>query len=325
MEESPKTETNAGLKFLISHAPHAWKGISVQRIMWLVVAALMLPTAEGIYYFGLRAIGVIVTCIVFAVGSEWIFKKMRGRPFVMDGSAVVTGLLLALILPPTLPLWIAAIGAIFAIGISKEVFGGLGYNVFNPALAGRAFLMVCFAQPLTTWVAPTYFRPDAITTATPLGESFIIPPDKAAFYRDLFMGNIGGSIGETSFLLCLIGGLILILLKIIDWRIPLAFLGMVFVMALLFKADPWVHLFSGGLALGAFFMATDYVTSPVTGPGRLVFGAGCGIMTVLIRELGAMPEGVCFSILIFNAVTPLIDRHIQPKPFGFRKLETTKA
>jgi len=316
MEETTNTAGGSGIKYLISHAPHAWKGESVSRIMWLVIAALLFPTAAGIYYFGFNAIGVIIVSVLFAVGTEWVCKHMRGKPFIMDGSAVVTGLLLALIMPPTIPLWMVAVGAIFSIGIAKEVFGGLGYNVFNPALAGRAFMMVCFAQPLTTWVAPTFFGADAVTTATPLNENFIIPPEKAAFYWDLFIGNIGGSIGETSFLLCLLGGIVLLAFKIIDWHIPVAFFGAVMIVAFLFGQDPVVHLLSGGLALGAFFMATDYATSPLTMRGRLLFGAGCGILTVLIRQLGGMPEGVCFSILLMNSLTPLIDRHLQPKPFG---------
>ncbi len=313
------SENNVGLKLFISHAPHAWKGISVSRIMWLVMASLALPTLMGIYLFGYYALGVILVCMVFAVGTEWACKKLRKKPFVMDGSAALTGLLLALILPPTMPLWQAAVGSIFAIAIGKEVFGGLGFNIFNPALAGRAFLSVCFAGRMTTWALPMGFKFDAVTGATPLNESFVMPAAKASLHWDLFIGNVGGSIGETSLLLCLIGGIFLLVTKIIKWHIPVAFMGSVAVFALIFGEDIGFHLLAGGVVFGAFFMATDYATSPLTVKGRLIFGVGCGLITMLIRQFGGMPEGVCFSILIMNSLVPLIDRYIQPKPFGFRK------
>jgi electron transport complex protein RnfD len=238
----------------------------------------------------------------------------------MDGSALITGFLLALTLPPTFPLWMAAVGVIFAIAVAKEIFGGLGYNIFNPALSGRAFLTACFPKEMTEWVRPF----DAITSPTPLNKGFVWHNGKMALYKSLFIGNIGGSLGETSALLILIGGILLLVLKIIDWRIPLSYLGTVFFLIFLLGMDPIFHVLAGGLMLGAFFMATDYVTSPITDKGRVIFGVGAGILTVIIRLFGGMPEGVCFSILLMNAFTPLIDKYVKPRPFGWRKINGEK-
>ncbi len=306
-------------EFLISPGPHLWKGLSVNRIMYYVVLALLLPSAAAVYFFGFNVLWVMVLCMAAAVLTEYGVKKLRKRPFVMDGSAVITGLLLALVLPPTIPLWMAVVGSVFSITIVKEAFGGLGHNIFNPALGARAFLAVCFPVEMTTWVLPMSFGIDAVTAATPLSERFIWEADKLSLYKALFLGNTGGSIGETSVLLILIGGLLLIALRIIDWRIPLVYIGTVAIFTFILGEDVLFHLLTGGLMLGAFFMATDYVTSPITHKGRIVFSIGVGILTVLIRVKGGMPEGVCFSILLMNAVAPLIDRYIKTRPYGVKK------
>jgi len=306
-------------EFLISPGPHLWREFSVSKIMYLVVLALMFPTAAGVYFFGYHALSVIAVSVAVAVLTEYVVKKLRKRPFVMDGSAVVTGLLLALILPPTIPLWMVAVGSIFSIAIVKEAFGGLGHNIFNPALGGRAFMTACFSVKMTTWVSPTGFGADAVTTATPLNSNFIWEGDKLSLYKDLLLGNIGGSIGETSALLILVGGILLLALSIINWRIPVAYIGTVALLTFALGQDAILHILAGGLMLGAFFMATDYVTSPITARGRIIFGVGAGILTVVIRLFGGMPEGVCFSILLMNAITPLIDRYVKVRPYGLVK------
>jgi electron transport complex protein RnfD len=287
--------------------------------MFIVVLALMLPTGAALYFFGYNALSVIAVSVVAAVLTEYGVKKLRKRAFVMDGSAVVTGLLLALILPPTIPPWMAAAGSVFSIAIVKEAFGGLGYNIFNPALGGRAFMTASFSAEMTTWVLPMGFNSDAVTSATPLSEGFFWEADKLSLYKDLFLGNTSGSIGETSALLILIGGLSLIALRIIDWRIPLAYIGTVTLLALALGQDVIFHILAGGLMLGAFFMATDYVTSPITGRGKIIFGIGAGTLTVIIRRFGGLPEGVAFSILLMNAVTPIIDRYVKVRPYGLVK------
>jgi len=304
-------------KLLISHAPHIWGGFSTNKIMFIVVFALLFPTAAAIYFFGLYAIYIILTSIATAVLSEFVIKKLRKKRFIMDGSAVVTGLLLALTLPPRIPLWMVVIGAFFAIAVVKEAFGGLGYNIFNPALAGRAFLSVSFPNEMTSWIIPPHFNYDAITGATPLNDNFTYYADKLSLYKDLFFGNRGGSLGETSVMLILIGAAILLVLRIIDWKIPVIYIGVVALGSLLMGKDVLFQVMAGGLMIGAFFMATDYVTSPVTWKGRIIFTVGVGILTVLMRNFSNMPEGVCFSILIMNAFVPLIDKYVRIKPFGF--------
>ena len=308
-------------QFLVSPGPHLWKGLSVNKIMYYMVLALLLPTGAAVYFFGYHALSVLGVSVGAAIATEFVAKKLRKRAFVMDGSAVVTGLLLALTLPPTIPLWMVAVGAIFAVGIVKEAFGGLGYNIFNPALGGRAFMTAAFSVEMTTW-APTRFMPvipDAVTSATPLSERFIWEADKFSLYREMFMGNTAGSMGETSALLILIGGLSLIALRIIDWRIPATYIGTVALLTFAFGQDAIFHVLVGGLMLGAFFMATDYVTTPLTHKGRIIFSIGAGVLTVVIRLFGGLPEGVAFSILSMNALTPLIDKYIKVKPYGLKK------
>jgi Na+-translocating ferredoxin:NAD+ oxidoreductase subunit D len=299
-------------EFLISPSPHLWRGPSVSRIMYLVALALVFPTGAAIYFFGYRAIAVLGVCTGVALLTEYLCKKMRGHAFVMDGSAVVTGLLLALILPPTVPLWMAAVGAVFAIAVVKEAFGGLGHNIFNPALGARAFMSVSFSLPMTTWVEPTGFDVDVVTSATPLS-------GVSAAYQDMFLGNISGSLGETSALAILIGGCLLLGLRVVNWRIPATYIGVVAILSLAFGQDPLFHILAGGLMLGAFFMATDYVTSPLTSRGKVIFGVSLGVLTMLIRHFGGMPEGVCYSILFMNAMTPLIDRYARERPYGLIK------
>lgn len=312
-------------KFLVSPGPHLWKGLSVSKIMYRVVIALMLPTGAAIYFFGYRALSVIGVSVATALATEYGCKKLRNQAFVMDGSAVVTGILLGLILPPTIPLWMVAIGAIFSIAIVKEAFGGLGHNIFNPALGGRAFMSASFPAEMTTWVLPTYFGADAVTSATPLSESFVWPADKLSLYQAMFFGNRAGSLGETSALLILIGGVLLLALGIINWRIPGVYIGMVALLSFALGQDPLLHILAGGLMLGAFFMATDYVTSPLTNRGKIVFSVALGVLTVMIRRFGGMPEGVCFSILFGNAITPLIDRYIKVRPYGLVKKKVESA
>lgn len=306
-------------KFLVSPGPHLWKGPSVSKIMYLVVLALMLPTGAGIYFFGYRAISVIGVSVGICLLTEYVCKKIRGQPFIMDWSAVVTGVLLGLILPPTIPLWMVAIGAMFAIGIVKEAFGGLGHNIFNPALGARAFMSASFSVPMTTWVKPMGFAADAVTSATPLsGVSNWQQFDPSA-YQAMFLGNTAGSLGETSALLILIGGVFLLARGIINWRIPAIYIGVVALMSLALGQDPIFHILAGGLMLGAFFMATDYVTSPLTNRGKIIFSVALGALTVMIRQFGGMPEGVCYSILFMNAFTPLIDRFTKVRPYGLVK------
>jgi electron transport complex protein RnfD len=312
-------------ELLVSPGPHLWRETSINRIMYTVILTLLLPTGAAIYFFGTRAIFLIIGCILTSLATEYGIKKLRKRPFRMDGSAVITGLLLALVLPPSLPVWMAVIGSVFAIAIVKESFGGLGHNIFNPALGARAFLTLCFPAEMTTWILPSGFSPDAITTATPLGERFVWEGSKAALYGDMLIGNTGGSLGETSALLIIIGGIILIVLKLIDWRIPVAYIGTVALFTLILREDVLYYILSGGLMLGAFFMATDYVTSPLTRRGKVVFGIGAGLITTVIRVYGGMSEGVCFSILFMNAVTPLIDRYLKTRPYGLVKKAKSEA
>jgi electron transport complex protein RnfD len=304
----------------ISISPHQREKRTTAQWMRMVIYSLIPAVIASILFFKLRAFLLIVVCIAATAISEAIFQKLRRKPVTLyDGSAILTGLLLALILPPSLPLWAAALGAVMAIVIGKQIFGGLGHNIFNPALVGRAFLMAAFPVMLTTWIKPAIH--DAVSTATPLA---VMKFDKVVTPTlDLFMGNTAGSLGETSSLAILLGGIFLIVMTKMDWRIPVSFVGTVIVLTgVLFLvkpaqyAAPWFHLFSGGLMIGALFMATDPVTSPVTKRGRYIFGFGCGLLVVIIRTWGGLPEGVMYSILIMNAFTPLINRYTVPVQFG---------
>lgn len=296
---------------VVSSSPHIRSEETVQRIMLDVIIALLPATAASVYFFGMRALMITLTSVVAAVAAEAAIQKIRNKPVTIDdGSAVITGLLLALTLSPAMPLWMVAVGSVVAIGIGKQVYGGLGSNPFNPALVGRAFLVVTFPVHMTTWVNPV----DGITSATPLG-LFKMEGVKTG-YMELFIGNVGGSLGETSALLLILGGLYLLYRGIIDWKIPAFYLGTVAVMTLVLGQDPVFHLLSGGLMLGAFFMATDMVTTPITKIGKIIFGVGAGILVVVIRLYGGYPEGVLFSILLMNTFTPIIDKYTRPKIYG---------
>ena len=313
--------------YVLSSSPHTHAKISVSALMLDVIIALLPATACSIWFFGLKAAFLIGTCVAACVVTEALCRlAMKRENTVGDLSAVLTGLLLALNLPPDLPLWMAATGGVFAIGVCKQAFGGLGYNPFNPALAARAFMLISFTGAMTTWSSSAWRGADAVTTATPL--AFIkkgvdgFDWSQAALLKDLFLGNVNGCVGEVSALALLIGAAYLLWRKVITWHIPVAFIGTVFLFALCKGGvPPLVHVLSGGVVLGACFMATDYVTSPTTAKGKLIFGCGCGLLTMLIRTAptGAYPEGVSFSILIMNALCPLINRWTQPKAFGSEK------
>ena len=298
---------------IVSSSPHLHSANKVSTAMRDVCIALLPALVGAVYFFGMAAATVILTCVITALLSEVIAQKIMHREVtISDGSAVITGLLLAFCLPSTIPLWIAAIGSAVAIIIGKQFFGGLGCNIFNPALIGRAFLVASWPVAMTTWVTPL----DGVTTATPLGILKEGLSEQLPSLGQLFMGNVAGCLGETSALALIVGGLYLLYKGHIDWRIPFSYLGTVFVVTAVVGADPFFHLLSGGLMLGAFFMATDWVTSPITKKGRLIFGIGCGLLTVIIRLMGGYPEGVCYSILLMNLATPLIDRYTKARVFG---------
>jgi len=317
-------------KLIISPAPHIHGGDSVSKNMMAVIVALIPALLVGFYFFGIGALIITVTAIVSCVLFEYLIQRfvLKTETSVADGSAALTGLLLALNLPTNFPVWMVIVGSLVAIGIAKMSFGGLGNNPFNPALVGRVFLLISFPVEMTSWPVPVPFSTkylDAVTAATPLasmkGHLGTLPDT-----MHLFLGNIGGSMGEVSALAILIGLAYLLYKKVISWHIPVSILASVFVFTGILHfanptlfASPVAHLFTGGLMLGAVFMATDYVTSPMNTRGMLVYGIGIGIITVLIRAFGAYPEGVSFAILIMNAFTPLINTYIKPKRFGEKR------
>ncbi|MEA3560627.1 MAG: RnfABCDGE type electron transport complex subunit D [Candidatus Omnitrophota bacterium] len=303
-------------KLIVSSSPHIRSKESINRIMWSTAAALMPAVGMGLYVFGLANLSNIIVSISVAVLTEAVCQKMmRRRVTIDDGSAVLTGLLLIMVLPPGLSWWMVAIGSFFAIAIVKQLFGGLGYNIFNPALAARAALLASFPIQMTRWLKPF----DSLTTATPLD---VLKHDlsiELPSLWNLFIGKAGGCLGERSVLALLIGAGFLFLRKIISWHVPFSYIGVVGLLSWIFGRDPLFSILAGGLILGAFFMATDPVTTPLTKKGQLIFGTGCGIITVVIRQWGGYPEGVCYSILLMNALTPLIDRYIKPKRLGIKK------
>ncbi len=302
---------------VLSSSPHLRGRNSIKRDMYLVILALLFPTAGAVYFFGLYVLLMLAASIISAILTEYVAKMMRRRPFRFDGSSIVTAILFVLVMPPRTPLWIVVVGSVFSIAVAKEMFGGLGQNIFNPALAARAFVTVSFAGALSRWIAPVHsLLADGVATATPLSESFSYTLSKPEMYKALFLGNVGGSVGETSALLILIGGLLLIAFRVIKWQVPFFYIGTVALLSWVLGRDPLFQILSGGLFLGAFFMATDYVTTPITTKGKIIFAIGAGALVVLIRFYGTMPEGVCYSILLMNAFTPLIDRHVRPKVFG---------
>ncbi len=308
------------MKLTVASSPHIRGNFRTNRIMLDVVLALLPGLAVGIWLFGPRALVITLTCIAGAVVSEWLYAKAtKTRNTVVDGSAVVTGLLLAMTLPHTVPYWQAALGSVFAIIVVKCLCGGLGQNIFNPALAARAFLMLIWPVGLTRYVGI-----DGVTAATPL-HHMVMPALPEESLLDMFLGNCPGSIGEISALALLAGGAYLVYRKVISLRIPVAYLGTVAVLTLVFhKTDTpidWMlySLLSGGVMLGAIFMATDYATSPATPVGQVIYGIGCGALTVIFRYYGLFPEGVTYAILIMNALVWFIDRHTAMRRFGTKK------
>ncbi len=305
----------------VSSSPHIRANDTTQKIMRDVAIALLPAAAYGVYNFGMSALIVLVISVLSAVATEYIIQKVRKVPItVSDFSAVVTGLLLGMNLPSTVPFWIPVVGSIFAIGIVKQAFGGLGHNWMNPALAARAMLVASWPVQMTTWVA---VKADAVSTATPLGiikEGLDI---QLPGIGEALMGSIGGCIGETSALLLLLGGAYLVYRQVISVRIPLIYMGTVAVLTFLLGGfDIQYTIFSvlaGGLVLGAVFMATDYASSPITARGQVIYAVGCGLLTTIIRLYGGYPEGVSYSILLMNVAAPLIDKYTQPRVFGGAK------
>ena len=305
-------------QYIMSSSPHVRASETTSRIMRDVMIALLPATAFGVYIFGLNALMVVLVSVVFAMLTEAVIQLlMHKKVTVSDGSAAVTGLLLALNQPPSVPFWIPMLGSVFAIAIVKQAFGGIGHNFINPALAARAFLLASWPTLMTTWTIP---GADAVSAATPLGA--LKMGEALSSYQNMFIGNIGGCIGETSAIALIVGGLYLIARRVIDPRIPVVYIGTVALFTWiagpqgLFTGDALYHILGGGLMLGALFMATDYTTSPMSGTGKIVFAAGCGVLTSVIRLWGGYPEGVSYSIMIMNLVVPLIDKAFVPKRFG---------
>ena len=320
----------------VSGSPHVHSGESVKRIMWDVNIALIPLLLTAILFFGFDALFVCLVSVASCLLFQWLIEKflLKTKTTITDGSAIVTGLLLAFNLPSNLPLWMVIIGALVAIGIGKMSFGGLGKNPFNPALVGRVFLLISFPVQMTTWPRPLGIcnifangAVDATTGATPLaafkeavkaGGSIDLPS-----LMDAFLGHMGGSLGEISALAIIIGGIYLLCRKVISWHIPVSFIGTAFVFgAILWLCNPNMYMdpvhviLSGGIMLGAVFMATDMVTSPMSKWGQVVFGIGCGLLTIIIRNWGSYPEGVSFAILLMNACVPLINKGFKPKRFA---------
>ena len=302
-------------KLIVSTSPHMRSGDTTQSIMLDVIIALCPALIASVILFGWRALLLEAVTVASCVVSEYLCRKiMKRNSSIEDLSAVVTGLLLAFNLPVTLPLWMAALGGAIAIVVVKQLFGGIGHNFVNPALTARIVLMVSFPSPMTNWVQP--LSADAVTTATPLGIMAEGTGQALPSLTDMFFGLRAGCLGETCAVALLLGGLYLVIRRVISPVIPLCFMGMVAAMSLLMGLDPLTQLLSGGVMLGAIFMATDYVTSPINFWGRVVFGLGCGFLTMVIRQFGSLPEGVSFSIVLMNILTPHIERLTYPKSFG---------
>lgn len=306
--------------FVVSGTPHVRSKESIQSIMRDVIIALVPAAAAGIWFFGVKALILMVASIVSAVFFEWLYQKVMKKPVtISDLSAVVTGLLLAMNMPAAAPVWVAVVGSAFAIIFAKQLFGGLGQNFINPALAGRAFLLASYPTEMTSWTSAGNFGADAVATATPLAQlKGGVMPD--ASFTDVLVGNIGGCIGETCAIALIIGGLYLIAKHVISWKVPVIYIATVFILTAAIGRNglrvPAYEIFAGGLMLGAFFMATDYASSPVTPKGQIIFAVGCGLITTLIRIFGGYPEGVSYSILIMNLAVPLIERFTEPTIFG---------
>lgn len=326
MENSSTVELKS--KPVLTSTPHVHSSLSAQKAMWLVVASLLPPLVMGVVYFGLFQLVVVASAIAGALLTEYAIKYIRKQKVsLMDGSAVITGLLLGLILPPNFNPVFAFIGSVVAIGFGKEVFGGLGYNIFNPALVGRAFLQAAYPVATTTWTPPA-MAVDAVTSATPLSQyKFEAIASKGGIdLMSLFLGNVGGSIGETSALAILLGMIFLVVMKVLNWRVPVAMiLGMILFAGIFWLLDPgkfaspFHHLFMGGFMFGAVYMASDWVTSPVTNKGIWIYGFCISLIVIMIRLFGGLPEGVMYAILIMNGFVPLINKYTKPVIFGAEK------
>ena len=327
------------LKLIASSSPHIRSNEDTRSIMLDVIIALLPAMGWSIYCFGIKALVLTLVSVVSCVFFEWAYRKlMKKSCMVGDLSAVVTGMLLSFVCPVDLPWWVIIIGAFFSIVVVKQLYGGIGCNFLNPALAGRAILLASYATAMTTWTLPTSKVDTVVSTATPLAimkegtvEKFT---ELTANYSvgDMFIGRVGGSLGEVSALALLLGFAWLLIRKVISWHTPVAFIGTVAILTLI-SAPAGIdnvqymlyNVFGGGLMLGAIFMATDYATSPVTKPGQLIFGIGCGLITCFIRRFGSYPEGVCYSILIMNCTTWLLDKYIRPTIYGAVKKEKKEA
>jgi len=307
-------------KMIVSVSPHVRDGATTTKIMATVLIALIPALIASIVFFGARAIAVVCVCICAAVLSEWIFEKITKKPSTVgDLSAVVTGALLAFNLPVSIPLWQAVFGSAFAIVVVKQLFGGIGQNFANPAITARIVMLLAFPTTMTTWNAANQVVPsavDAVSGATPLALLASGNTAELPSLVELFVGQCGGSLGETSALALIIGFIILIATRTIKWHTPVVFVATVFVFTLIIGEEPVYQVLSGGLLLGAIFMATDYSSTPSTVWGQVIFGFGCGIITVLIRVWGNYPEGVSFSILLMNILTPHISKWTRTKPLG---------
>lgn len=321
----------------VAPSPHVHGTDTVKKNMYGVLIALIPAFICSVIFFGVSSLIVTLTSVIACVLFEYLIQKflLKQKPTICDGSAILTGVLLAFNVPSNLPIWIIMIGALVAIGIGKMTFGGLGCNIFNPALVGRVFLLISFPVQMTTWPKPMGFETsyiDAETGATALsvlkeglmgGKSISELQASLPQVNDMLLGNMGGSLGEVAALALILGLVWMLIKRIITWHIPVSIIATVFVFSgILYLCNPeqyvspLFHILSGGLLLGAIFMATDYVTSPMTKKGMLIYGVGIGLLTVIIRDFGAFPEGMSFAILIMNAVTPLINRYCKPERFA---------
>ncbi len=326
-------EANKGDSLIISSSPHLLGKENVHRIMYTVILALIPAVAASVYFYRLNAVILLLVCIITSVATEFLVQRfMKKNTTAFDGSAAITGILLALTLPPSFPIFGAILGSVFAVAIGKQIFGGLGFNIFNPALLGRAFLQATYPVLITTWHDPAAASMvvDVVSTATPIAlikfEGVMTP------HWPLIFGNVSGSLGETSAIALLIGGLFLRLRGYVNWKLPLGYLGSMAAFGGIFwlidpskYPDPLFHITAGGAMLGAWFMITDMVTSPTTPKGQWIFAIGAGVLAVTIRLFGGLPEGVMYSILLMNAVVPFLNRYTRPKVFGAVKPAADRA
>ena len=310
-------------KLIVSSSPHISSPVKTKNIMLDVIIAMVPALLASVYFFGPRALALVVITVAACVISEYISRKvMKREQTIGDLSAVVTGMLLAFNYPATLPFWIAALGGVVAIVVVKQMFGGLGHNFANPAITARVILLTSFALRMTTWIEPHAWKAgevDAVSAATTLGMISSGNTADLPTYMQMLIGERAGCLGETCIIGLLIGGIYLVAKKVISPIIPVCYIGTVFVFSAVLGSDPVMQILSGGLFLGAIFMATDYVTSPITNKGKVIYAIGCGVITVLIRQFASLPEGVSYSILLMNILTPHIENATMPRVFGVGK------